>query len=125
MIDPDDISVIHTCLREMKEEIGFDQDKVQVLGVLRCDWSKLEVLAGVSVTPVLGYIGEIKPASMPINPDEVDHCFTVPLETLLNRSNWTEREFSAPVFRHGDHIIWGLTGYILNDTLRNIIEPIR
>lgn len=125
MVDTSDTSIIETCLREMKEEIGLDQSQVQVLGILRCDWSKVASLTGIAVTPVVGYVGEIRQATMQINQDEVDDCFTVPLEALVDRSYWTVRDYAAPVFIFGKHVIWGLTGYVLDNCLRHVVLPIR
>ena len=38
MVDEEDGTIIQTSLREMEEELGISPDKVEVLGILRCDW---------------------------------------------------------------------------------------
>lgn len=114
MVDPDDGSIVDTSLREMEEEIGIPVADVDTLGVLRCDWSEIEAITNVAVTPIVGSIGELNDVKLHPNPDEVESCFTVPLTVIADRSNWIEHEFSAPVFTGGPYVVWGLTAYILN-----------
>lgn len=45
--------------------------KVDVLGVLRCDWAELASLVGVAVTPVVGFLGNLSREQIHPNPDEV------------------------------------------------------
>jgi hypothetical protein len=67
------------------------------------------------------YIGELKDLRLSINHDEVEECFTVPLVDLLNESKWSSRNFSAPVFTGGPYNIWGLTGYLLQKFIKEVI----
>ncbi len=57
MVDDTDASTKETALRELDEELGIPPDRVQVLGVLRCDWSEVASLTGIAVTPIIGYSG--------------------------------------------------------------------
>ena len=42
MVDEDvDGTIIQTSLREMEEELGIPPEKVEVLGILRCDWTEV------------------------------------------------------------------------------------
>jgi hypothetical protein len=52
-----DATIIQTSLREMEEELGIPPEKAEVLGVLRCNWDEVANMTGISVTPVVGYIG--------------------------------------------------------------------
>lgn len=45
--------------------------KVDVLGVLRCDWAEVASLIGVAVTPVVGFLGNLSREQINPNPDEV------------------------------------------------------
>jgi hypothetical protein len=83
--------------------------------------SQVSNLTGVAVTPVIGFIGEIENLNVTPNIDEVGEWFTVPIESLLDDSNWTLRDFSAPIFRGGPYPIWGLTGYLLKNFLEDVI----
>ena len=118
----DDKSIVGTCLREMEEEIGgMEHDEITVLGVLRCNWGEVHHLTGVAVTPVVCYIGEISHLDLQPSADEVAEVFTVPLSSFLDRSRWVKRENFAPIFVGGPHVIWGLTGYILDRFMKDVL----
>ena len=124
MVDDADTTIFETGLREMQEEVGVDAKKVQVLGILRCEWSKVQALTGVAVTPVVGYMGELSASQLNINLDEVERCFTVPLEVLMENNNWTYPKESAPVFHYEGTVIWGLTAFLLDSVLNQVVLPI-
>lgn len=118
-----DTTIIQTSLREFEEEMGVSGDKVQVLGVLRCDWTEVANMTGVAVTPVVGFIGELNDLALQPNPEEVEYLFTVPISELLDDKKWSQRPFSTPVFSGGDsnNVIWGLTAYLLNKFLKDVL----
>ena len=119
----DDKSIVGTCLREMEEEIGgIDHDSIAVLGVLRCNWGEVHHLTGVAVTPVVCYIGELGHLNLQPSADEVAEVFTVPLSSILNRERWLKRENFAPIFVGGPHVIWGLTGYIVERFVKDVLR---
>ncbi|TMW67166.1 hypothetical protein Poli38472_012282 [Pythium oligandrum] len=122
MVDADDISIEGTCLREMNEEVGLSPDAVQVLGILRCDWSSVTSITGIAVTPVVGYIGEMSDQSVVINEAEVESLFTVSLEDLVDPNNWIRRPNATPVFTGGPHVVWGLTAYLLDICLTEVLQ---
>lgn len=118
-----DRSIIATCLREMREEIGgLAHRNVQVLGVLRCNWGEVHHLVGVAVTPVVCFLGELPDRLVP-DQREVAEVFTIPLASLLDKSLWVYKEGLAPIFLGGPHVIWGLTGYILDRFCKDILLP--
>lgn len=78
-------------------------------------------MTGVAVTPVIGFVGEIENLNVTPNIEEVGEWFTVPIAELLDKDNWTMREFSAPIFRGGPYPIWGLTGYLLHRFLEDVV----
>lgn len=118
-----DRTIVETCLREMQEEIaGIDIESTQVLGVFRCNWGEVHHLVGVAVTPVVCFLGEL-PSDLRPNPTEVSQVFTLPLESLLDKSVWLHKEGLAPIFLGGPHPIWGLTGYILDRFGKDILAP--
>jgi len=121
-----DRSIAATCLREMTEEInGLDSDNETVLGVLRCNWGEVHHLVGVAVTPLVCYIGEIGDAVLRPNPEEVAECFTVPLACFLDPDRWVHRKDFAPIFTGGPQPIWGLTGYIVNRFVKDVLAIYR
>jgi hypothetical protein len=128
-----DKTIVETCLREMKEEIGgleFDHNinqrghGVNVLGVLRCNWGEVHHLVGVAVTPVVCVLGQdLAQVDLKPNPDEVAEVFTIPLSSLMDKSQWIYKDEHAPIFVGGPYIIWGLTGYILERFWKDILLP--
>jgi nudix motif 8 len=102
MVDEDiDGTIIQTSLREMEEELGISPDKVEVLGILRCDWTEVASVTGISVTPVVGFIGDISDLVLQPNPDEVEQLFTIPIKDVADERNWVRKELSTPVFNGG------------------------
>lgn len=121
--DARDKSIVSTCLREMREEIGgLEEREPDILGVLRCNWGEIHHLVNVAVTPVVVSWGEL-PADLHPSPDEVSQVFTVPLASLLDKSLWVKREELAPVFVGGPEVIWGLCGYILERFTWDVLIP--
>ena len=63
------------------------------------------------------------------NPQELDAIFRVPLRFFLDNRpqndhlvRWMGNEFLMPTWRHGDHVIWGLTAYIIVDLLNTVYD---
>lgn len=121
MLDEEDTSIIQTSLREMEEELGIDSEHTEVLGILRCNWNEIFNLTGISVTPVVGYINDYDNLKIVANKDEVENYFTVPIIDLMEETNWVTGKFSAPVFNGGPYKIWGLTGYILEKFVQEVV----
>ena len=153
--DVQDESIVSTCLREMKEEIGGlleEDENPDVLGVFRCNWGEIHHLVNVAVTPVVCFLGEL-PEHLTPTEDEVAQVFTVPLDSLIDKSLWIHREglvsiqlcnvvrchmecilklfyishiciaTQAPIFVGAHEVIWGLTGYILERFAKDILMP--
>ena len=113
-----DKNLIHTALRESKEEIGLLPENVSVLGRLR----DLYTPTGYRITPFVGCINA--PVPFRPNPHEIKEILQVPLKHLLNPRNnrWQRAEFygprfDLPYFRYGNHTIWGATGRITHELL--------
>ena len=118
----EDETIVATSLREMSEEIGVRESDVNILGVLRCNWSEVKAITGVSVTPVIGFVGELNNTTLNPNADEVEEVFTVPLSEILKKSNWDVSEIDGtPVFTGGPYKVWGLTGFILNKFMVDVM----
>lgn len=117
-----DSTIVQTSLREMQEEIGIQPDKVEVLGILRCNWSEVASMTGIAVTPVIGFIIEdLENIKLSPNPEEVEQLFTIPLKDLMDDNNWILREYSTPVFTRSPEPIWGLTAYLLHQFIQNVL----
>ena len=134
-VDPEDLNMQATALREAHEEVGLEAKHVQVIGELPI------YITGTSfwVTPVIGLVSpnfELRP-----NADEVDDVFEVPLSFLMNPANhrrhaldWegTQRHwFSMPYHESrttadGDttsieRFIWGATAGMLRNFYRFLV----
>jgi nudix motif 8 len=56
-----------------------------------------------------------------LNYSEVSECFTVSIASLMDKSKWIHRDDCTPVFIGGPYIIWGLTGYIVDQFVKDIL----
>lgn len=114
--DPVDSGPVANALREAGEEMGLDPAAVTVAGFL----DDYPTVSGFRVTPVVGFVD----ASATLQADgvEVTELFEVPLEFLLDRSNYQQRQlehegrqvsfFEVP---YKDRRIWGATAGMLHE----------
>lgn len=113
-VDETDADVVAAALRESREEVGLQQQNVEVLGCL----APHETVTGFQITPVLGYIRDaFTPCAAP---DEVEETFWVPLSLALDPSAYSvesriwrgtlRRYYTLP---YGPYYIWGATARIL------------
>ena len=109
-----DLTPAHTALRESQEEIGLEQDRVDVLGEV----GRYETVTGYSVTPVVGWIDP--PLELVTDPLEVAEAFEVPLEFVFNPGNYEQRQREVGgrvrhyfVCEYEDRYIWGATAAML------------
>lgn len=121
--DSSDASIIATALREAHEEIALEPSRVQVLGELGIFTSRI----GMKVKPIIGLLDE-----MPVlqaNPDEIENIFTVPLDVFLNQKPSYDHKvkymginIAVPSFKHEGYVIWGLTGYMIVEFMRQVYD---
>jgi 8-oxo-dGTP pyrophosphatase MutT (NUDIX family) len=109
--DPDPLAA---ALREAREEIGLDPQRVQLAGYLHDHM----VITGFLVTPVVGFVEP--DFVLQLDRTEVDDAFEVPLEFVLDAANHRprERQFAGITFQtydipYGDRHIWGATAGML------------
>lgn len=105
-------------LREAREEIGIDPEKVEVLGALP------PVFTFVSNYVIRPWVGVLPEAAFTPNPKEIAEVLIVPLKTLLAPGTSREQRFiragvmsTNPAYDVGPNIIWGATARILTDLL--------
>jgi 8-oxo-dGTP pyrophosphatase MutT (NUDIX family) len=122
-IDPEDPGPAEAALREAREEIGLDSDRVRVLGYLDPYLSGTAFL----VTPVIGLVDS--GAAFRPDPAEVAELFEVPLPMLMDREryflrsrDWQGRTRWFYALTFGERLIWGVTAGILNN-LRERLYP--
>lgn len=89
-MDPADVSVEVTALREAREEIGIDPDQVEILGRL----DDIISISGFLITPVVGRLQW--PVSFDINVKEVSRIFSIPLTWLADPGHYEARLYASP-----------------------------
>jgi len=126
--DDGDANDVATALREASEEIGLEEDDVEVCGRLPVIMSRFHV----SVRPIVGVVREtfaVDPGK--ISRDEVAEVFTAPLEMFLEAKNhryddWAwpkaERAIRVHYFDYRGLTIWGLTAMILIEVARRVYQ---
>jgi len=125
--DPTDTDLVHTALREMDEEIGFEDSNIIHLGQLT------RVFIPVSqflVYPHVFYSQNIYPFTP--DPIEVSQIVTFPLFDICQSDNKTTTTIpldsgvnmkSVPCFVIESKIVWGATALIMEE-LRTILQKI-
>jgi 8-oxo-dGTP pyrophosphatase MutT (NUDIX family) len=123
-VEPDDIDVVATALRESEEEIGLDAGMVTPLGFLEA----FETISGYSVTPVVARIAAnavLKP-----DPGEVAEVFEVPFAFFMEPANlrrytmdFRGHRRDMVEFLHAGYRIWGVTAAILYNLLKRMGHP--
>jgi 8-oxo-dGTP pyrophosphatase MutT (NUDIX family) len=121
-MEPGDLDIRWTALRETQEEIGIAPDRIEVIGSLE----PLPTITGYVVTPVVGLVtGDLR---LKIDPIEVAGVFEVPLEFLLDERNQrhSTRDFEGvqvPVleYQFESYRIWGATASMVR-SLSNLLK---
>lgn len=126
-VEAEDLSPVHTALRETEEEIGLARQHVEVLGFL----PEYRTGTGFRVTPVVALV--TPPFQLQPDPFEVAEVFEVPLDFLLDPANHKQHEmhYRGALRRYyampyGDYFIWGATaGMIrsLSERLGRLASP--
>lgn len=112
-VDPEDVDLVDTALREAAEECGVRRDAVEVLGTLP---AAHVVVSGFDVTAVVAWWRVPHPVA-PADPREVAAVLRVPVADLVDPVNRaTARHptgFRGPAFEVAGHLVWGLTAHLL------------
>jgi 8-oxo-dGTP pyrophosphatase MutT (NUDIX family) len=111
----DNEELVKTALRETYEEVGIEEDRIEILGQFH-DYVSIH---GVRVTPFAGFLHE--PFSIRPQVTEVAEVLKVPLAIFTDparlRIEKSIRNNEAHVyyFSYETHQIWGLTARIIKD----------
>ena len=121
--DSSDASIIATALREAHEEIALEPSRVQIVGELGIFTSRI----GMKVKPIIGLLDEMP--MLQANPDEIESIFTVPLDVFLHQKPSYDHKvkymgvnIAVPSFKHEGYVIWGLTGYMIVEFMRQVYD---
>jgi 8-oxo-dGTP pyrophosphatase MutT (NUDIX family) len=112
-----DADLSETALREANEEIGVKREEINILGGL----TPLYVPhSNFKISPFVGYTCK-KPALFK-NDSEVNSIISLRLNDLFDQRNKGINRFyrtgfsvEAPVYKTGDHLIWGATAMIMSE----------
>lgn len=114
--DPDDVDLLATALRELKEEVGIDEVNVRVLGSLQNEFS----VSYFTVKPFVGYIRDFSYDTLILDRYEVEKILLIPIGFFLDKRNeWREvwvRNDEKHInffYNYNGDIIWGLSGRII------------
>ena len=115
-VDPNDVSIMATALREAQEEIALPPEAVTIIGALDMVTSPV----GFLVQPVVGIVAP--ETSFVAAPEEVDEVLVLPLEEVLDSARHRRETFVKKgvtrevwVIDHAIHDLWGLSASILVD----------
>ena len=115
-VDPNDVSIMATALREAQEEIALSPEAVTIIGALDLVTSPV----GFLVQPVVGIVAP--ETSFVASPDEVDEVLVLPLEEVLDSARHRRETYLRDgvqrevwVIDYADYNLWGLSASILVD----------
>jgi len=135
-------TVREAAVRECCEELGIQETDIEII-------EDFDILIGMGNFVLYSVIGIINTTSFKPDPNEVDSCFTVPVEWFLSHEpkgydfpvsviepegfdysvfgingdsySWRKGTNHVLVWRYEDHYIWGLTAKLIY----NFVEAIR
>lgn len=121
-VEAGDASLAETAIRETREETGIDLTREGIMiGVLDDLRPRTVSLPPIMVRPFVALLDRTEP--LVLSP-EVALSFWLPFTALTRAESWHEETISARgiqinarVFRHEQHVIWGMTERILAQLL--------
>jgi len=114
-MDPDDVDLAHTAMRETLEETGVDLARDgRILGALDDVAPRTPALPPLVIRP---FVAVVAREAVTIPSDEVAEAFWVPLSAFLHPPSWGRAMVpirgvgsrEVEVFRYGQFVVWGLT----------------
>jgi 8-oxo-dGTP pyrophosphatase MutT (NUDIX family) len=124
VFDERDLELERTALREAFEEIGLEENDVQVIGVL----DDIVTITQFIVTPFVGLFPY--PYPFKLSPIEIAELIEVPISALLDKDCVSQREIIRGTgtevvyaYQYENHVIWGATARILKQFLDLIPVP--
>lgn len=115
-MDPEDLDLVTTALRETWEEVGIPPAQVTIYGSLL----RIPMVSGYAVT---AYVGEFpEDTVLTMNPGEIDELIVAPLRDLsdlrihrVEEQVWNGTLLPVHFFDYQDHLVWGATGFMLHE----------
>ena len=125
-VEKDDLSLMHTALRETHEEVGVHPKKIEIV-------SKLSSIyippSNFEVHPYIGLYS--KPSPFVIQESEVELLIEVPLTDFMddekiitqNLSTSYAKNVDVPAFKLNGYIVWGATAMMLSE-LKDLLKQV-
>lgn len=121
--DPEDLTLVHTALRESQEEIGLPPGLVEMVGPM----SSLVSRYGIKVTPYVGLVPDY--VEYQANDSEIAAVFQVPLRffcedrrEVTHRIDYLGRSWYVPCYRYQQFKIWGLTAIMVVELVNVLFD---
>lgn len=114
--EEDDNDLKITAIRETVEEIGIDNNSIEIIGNL----DNIITITNFQVTPFIGFISE---NNFNFNTDEISEIIEAPLKHFLNEEVLEiKKQFGYEIYYYNylNYTIWGATGKILYDFIKVI-----
>ena len=115
--EPSAKSLIHTALRESYEEIGLNDNQLEIIGALTPIYVQV---SNFTINPFIGWCESLP--GFEIDKREVDELYIIPVEKLMHPTSGLSKEvvttrgtFDAPGFYIDPVFIWGATAMILSE----------
>ncbi len=111
--EPEDLTPLHTALRESFEELGIEEEQVETLGLL----SSIATVTSFWVTPFVGVV----PSTIVLRPsaDEIAEILYAPLLRLRPETmHIYGAARKALVWDHSEKVVWGATFQMLDELQR-------
>ena len=115
--EPSDIDLVRTALRESFEEIGLNDESIEVLGALTPIYVQV---SNFTINPIIGWCEKLP--RLQIDNQEVDELFIIPFKRLFHPKSFLSKEvitprgrFFAPGYFIEPMFIWGATAMILSE----------
>ncbi len=123
--EKNDFNVFSTALRELEEEVGVQQQDVNVIGKLS---DVFIPVSNFNVSPVLGTLN-YTPIFYP-DKREVQEIIEVKIADLINDKNLKSNKIKlenntllkTPTFVFGQKIVWGATALMLNELKHLLLD---
>jgi 8-oxo-dGTP pyrophosphatase MutT (NUDIX family) len=123
-LDPEDVDLFHTAVRETREEVGLD-----LPGSARflCRLESFHAVAGTSIPPmdITPFVFRLEAQAEASPGSEAQECFWLPLEEVLSGQLDTQHRHARqgvvrmlPAWRFGERVVWGMTYRMIQDVLR-------
>ena len=125
--EPEDANLQVTALRETEEEVGVQQDSIEVIRKITSTYIPP---SNFMVQPYIG-VSYTTPTFIP-QPSEVESILEVSLHNLLADVSIIEKKMTTsyaiainvPAFYLNDYVVWGATAMMLSEVKDIILEAI-